>query len=201
MNSVFPVSISAMIQPTDQMSTAEGGGGGVTWTGWPGPDRLSTQSLQDRLEAAIREDPQPTPRGSRPLTGLVVTHPAENHLRGPVPAGHHVTRHLHIRMPCQPKIQDLQLGAQKKKSSLRRGGSWSSVWGLRWERSPPRAQADPTRAHSPSARSPRSQRGCPASGPRGEMGRWVEAETRWPHSATTQHAALPFLWVPASCAE
>lgn len=110
-----------MIQPTDQMSTAEGGGGGVTWTGWPGPDRLSTQSLQDRLEAAIREDPQPTPRGSRPLTGLVVTHPAENHLRGPVPAGHHVTRHLHIRMPCQPKIQDLQLGAQKKELTEERG--------------------------------------------------------------------------------
>lgn len=42
------------------------------------------------------------------ITCLVVVHPVQHDLRSPVPPGGHVPRHLIVRVPGQPEIQDLQ---------------------------------------------------------------------------------------------
>jgi hypothetical protein len=104
LNRVFPVSISAMMQPTDQISTAERGGV---------PSEPSEQQMLSHMASL----------GSQALTCLVIVHPAEDHLRGPVPAGHHVAGHLSICVPCQPKIQDLRLEGHREKDLTEGRGS------------------------------------------------------------------------------
>lgn len=120
MNRVFPVSISAMIQPTDQMSTADGGEDASPEPAEPGvsPPRVA----RTVLEGPPEKPPGPS-LGSGPLTSLIVVHPAEDHLRGPVPAGHHVACHLCVRMPGQPEIQDLWLRGHREKELPHTGGS------------------------------------------------------------------------------
>ena len=46
-------------------------------------------------------------RGS--LTCLVVMHPVEHNLWGPVPPGGHVASHLILGGPRQPEVEDLEL--------------------------------------------------------------------------------------------
>ena len=45
----------------------------------------------------------------KPFTSLVVVHPVEHDLRGPVPSGRNVPRHLVLCRPSQSEVQDLQL--------------------------------------------------------------------------------------------
>lgn len=85
LNSGLPSSISAMMQPADQMST--------------GTERTSG-SASLWLFCSCTWD-------KRSFTGLCVAHPVQDNLWRSVPAGHNVTGHLCIRLPRQAKIQDL----------------------------------------------------------------------------------------------
>jgi hypothetical protein len=109
LKSVFPVSISAMMQPTDQMSTGR-------------KEKCCLNCLE--TSSVGHQGCQ----GSQALTCLVVMHPAEDHLGGPVPAGHHIARHLSVCVAGQPKVQDLWLkGHRDNKLSEERGSEGQSL--------------------------------------------------------------------------
>lgn len=135
LKSVFPVIISAMMQPTDQMSTETeapasglrrlgrgahtdwgggdtdggGGGGGVMGAGaiWP----TTPHPAPHPAWSLPTEQPPQTPveqgAGGQLLTRLRVVHPVQDDLGRPVPPGHHVPGHLAVCLPGQAEVQDL----------------------------------------------------------------------------------------------
>lgn len=87
LNSGLPSSISAMMQPADQISTGKEG------PLWDGSFLLSSH-------ACYWDEGK--------VTGLCVVHPVEDDLWRSVPAGHNIAGHLCVRLPRQAEIQDLE---------------------------------------------------------------------------------------------
>lgn len=88
-NRVFPVRSSAIIQPTDQIST-----------------ETHKQDTSVRIMTHICKKS----RGkvfAKQSTRHVVMHPVQHDLRGAVPASGHVAGHLVIRVPRQAEVQNL----------------------------------------------------------------------------------------------
>ena len=152
LKSVFPVIISAMMQPTDQMSTeteappsgpcglgrgahtdagvgaVEGGmgpGAIEPTTPCPAPAQLSSLPAEQLRQGRPRKLVLRGRISGQLLTRLCVVHPIQDDLRRPVPPGHHVSSHLAICLPGQAKVQDLQPESEGgAEQSL--GSGWAS---------------------------------------------------------------------------
>ena len=109
---------SAMMHPTDHISTAEYSTvrQEVTHTIHPSPSSplfsvpfSPPSSFTPLLPPLSHSPPLPSPPlPSRP-TLVVVLHPVEHDLGGPVPPGSHVARHLISRCPSQSKVKNAKL--------------------------------------------------------------------------------------------
>lgn len=86
-NRVLPVRSSAIIHPTDQISTAK---------------RSRTEIHDDYPDTWVKRSRWAS------TTCHVVMHPVQHDLRRTVPASGHVAGHLIIGVPCQTKVQNLE---------------------------------------------------------------------------------------------
>lgn len=90
-NRARPVRSSAIIHPTDQISTET--------------QKVRTQTLYPEHSSIYRRIAE----GSffMPSTCHVVMHPVQHDLWGSVPAGRHIAGHLIVGVSCQTKVQNL----------------------------------------------------------------------------------------------
>ena len=110
----FPSSISAMMQPTDQISTVEQERNQTENTVSLVVSQLNsaapwwTFNARTTRRVQCLQVPLRVNASHCRLTRLCVVHPVEDDLWSAVPARHHVARHLRVGLPRQPKVKDLK---------------------------------------------------------------------------------------------
>ena len=102
-NRTCPVSSSAIMQPTDQMSTEEGGGGREREGGREEGREEGREGERERgeRESQYKRTNHLHSRGS---TLFVVVHPVQHDLWGPPVPRSDISGHLIVCSTCQPKV-------------------------------------------------------------------------------------------------
>lgn len=143
-NRVRPVRSSAMMQPTDQMSTATHHKDKHNHLYHQQHSRHLLYLLHTRSAQSINNSELARQLKScithycrfrwcnkytfkKPETCHVVVHPVEHDLRRAIPSRGHIARHLIVRMSRQAKVQDLSTKCKGSESAIKRAWTYQRI--------------------------------------------------------------------------